>query len=327
MMRYLLLAAFALLNGPWAGTALAAETTYRLPSDSAFLLELNLQAVRNSEVGGKILDLAMEKAVEKLAQKGNTSREEALRQVEQIVGFNPLEEVKTLAVSAADYEKPETSLIAVVQLGKTTGNLEGLLLGLPEYQVTEYEGQQIHSAAPDAGQTLYVAFVTDEAGNRRILFSPKREAVTGLIDQAAGKAASSEASRDFVIEQAEDRLLSLKTVKLPEDFQEEGPPANIAKILKDATMNIDEADGRMAIEFALVAGNEQQAEQLRQMAQGFVAMIEFAKTANPDDDKLQKISGLVNDAVTSRDGATVKVGLQIPAAEVTALLEEKLKNK
>ena len=326
-MRYLLLTAALLIGGGWSTTATAAETTYRLPSDSAFLLELNLQAVRDSQVGGKILDIAMEKAIEKLARKGNTSREEALAQVEQIIGFNPLEEVKTLAVSAADYEKPETSLIAIVQLGKTTGNLEGLLLGLPDYQVTEYEGQQIHSAAPEAGQTLYVAFVADEAGNRRIVLSPKREAVTALLDQAAGKAASSENSRDFTIEQSDDRLLSLKTVKLPEDFKEEGPPANIAKILKDATMNIDEADGRMAIEFALVAGNEQQAEQLRQMAQGFVAMIEFAKTANPDDDKLQKISGLVNDAVTSRDGATVKVGLQIPAAEVTALLEEKLKNK
>lgn len=326
-MRYLLLTAALLIGGGWSTTATAAETTYRLPSDSAFLLELNLQAVRGSQVGGKILDIAMEKAIEKLARKGNTTREEALGQVEQIIGFNPLEEVKTLAVSAADYEKPETSLIAIVQLGKTTGNLEGLLLGLPDYQVTEYEGQQIHSAAPEAGQTLYVAFVVYEAGNRRIVLSPKREAVTALLDQAAGKAASSEASRDFTIEQADDRLLSLKTVKLPEDFKEEGPPANIAKILKDATMNIDETDGRMAIEFALVAGNEQQAEQLRQMAQGFVAMIEFAKTANPDDDKLQKISGLVNDAVTSRDGATVKVGLQIPAAEVTALLEEKLKDK
>ena len=40
---------------------------------------------------------------------------------------------------------------------------------------------------PDDGKTLYVAFVTEESGDRRILFSSQRDAVTNLLDQAAGK--------------------------------------------------------------------------------------------------------------------------------------------
>ena len=327
MLRTALATALLLLGSFFAPVAQAEEATYRLPSETAFILNLDLQAVRKSEVGGRLLGVVVDKAIEKIAEKGNTDREAALKQVEQILGFNPLEEVKSITVSAADYEEPENSLIAVVRLGKTTGNLEGLLLGLPEYAVADYEGQQIHSAAPEAGQTLYVAFVTAESGDRRILFSSQRDAVTNLLDQAAGKSVSGEATTDFAIEQSANRLISLKVNKLPADAIEEGPPANIAKILKDASVSIDEADGRVGVNVALAAATEEQAEQLRQMAQGSIAMIQFAQTANPEDQDLKKISGMLKDAVASRDKTNVKVSVQLPAADLAAMIDEKLKDK
>lgn len=327
MLRTFLTAALLLVGAHAASTARAAEAVYRFPSETAFILNLDLQAVQKSAVGARILDTAINKAVEKIAEKSNLDRAGALKQVEQILGFDPLKEVKSITVSAADYENPEKSLIAVVRLGKTTGNLEGLLLGLPEYQATDYEGQQIHSAAPEAGQTLYVAFVADKDGDRRILFSSQKEAVTNLIDQSTGKSLSGETSTDFAIEQADDRLLSLKVIKLPKDAVEEGPPANVAKLLKDAAVHIDEADGKVGINVALTAADEKQAEQLRQMAQGGVAMLQFAKSANPEDQNLQKLTSLVEDASTSREGATVTVSIQVPAAEITALIDEKLKDK
>jgi hypothetical protein len=327
MLRTTLTAALLLLGGLVSLNAQAAETAYRLPSDTAFILNLDLQAVRNSEVGGRLLGVVVDKAIEKIAEKGNTDREAALKQVEDIVGFNPLEEVKSITVSAADYEEPENSLIAVIRLGKTTGNLEGLLLGLPQYAVEDYEGQQIHSAAPEEGQTLFVAFVTDDSGDRRILFSSQRHAVTNLLDQAAGKSVSGDGMSDFTVEQSEDRLISLKVNKLPEDAVEEGPPANVAKILKDASLGIDEADGRIGLNVSLAAATEEQAEQLRQMAQGSIAMIQFAQTADPEDQDLKKIAGMVKDAVASRDGTNVKVSVQLPAADVAAMIDEKLKDK
>lgn len=327
MLRTALATALLLLGSLSAPVAQAEEATYRLPSDTAFILNLDLQAVRKSEVGGRLLGVVVDKAIEKIAEKGNTDREAALKQVEDILGFNPLEEVKSVTVSAADYEEPENSLIAVVRLGKTTGNLEGLLLGLPEYAVADYEGQQIHSAAPEAGQTLYVAFVTEEAGDRRILFSSQRDAVTNLLDQAAGKSATGDAATDFTVEQSDNRLISLKVNKLPADAIEEGPPANIAKILKDASVSIDEADGRVGVNVALAAATEEQAEQLRQMAQGSIAMIQFAQTANPEDQDLKKISGMLKDAVASRDKTNVKVSVQLPAADLAAMIDEKLKDK
>ena len=327
MLRTALATALLLLGSLSAPVALAEDATYRLPSDTAFILNLDLQAVRKSEVGGRLLGVVVDKAIEKIAEKGNTDREAALKQVEDILGFNPLEEVKSITVSAADYEEPENSLIAVVRLGKTTGNLEGLLLGLPEYAVADYEGQQIHSAAPEAGQTLYVAFVTEASGDRRILFSSQRDAVTNLLDQAAGKSVTGDAAADFTVEQSDNRLISLKVNKLPADAVEEGPPANIAKILKDAAVSIDEADGRVGVNVALAAATEEQAEQLRQMAQGSIAMIQFAQTANPEDQNLKKMAGMIKDAVASRDGTNVKVSVQLPAADVAAMIDEKLKDK
>ncbi len=327
MLRTALATALLLLGSFTAPVAQAEEATYRLPSDTAFILNLDLQAVRKSEVGGRLLGVVVDKAIEKIAEKGNTDREAALKQVEQILGFNPLEEVKSITVLAGDYENPEHSLVAVVRLGKTTGNLEGLLLGLPEYAVADYEGQQIHSAVPDDAKTLYVAFVTEESGDRRILFSSQRDAVTNLLDQAAGKSLAGDAATDFTIDQSEDRLITLKLYKLPADAVEDGPPANIAKILKDASVSIDEADGRVGVNVALAAATEEQAEQLRQMAQGSIAMLQFAQTANPEDQNLKKMAGMIKDAVASRDGTNVKVNVQLPAADLAAMIDEKLKDK
>ena len=327
MLRTLLAAALLVGSGFVPSIVLAEEATYRLPSETAFILNLNLQAVRDSEVGNRLLNLVVDKAIEKIAEKGNTDRDAAIKQVEEIIGFNPLEEVKSITVSAVDYEEPENSLVAVVQLGKTTGNLEGLLLGLPEYAVADYEDRQIHSAAPEDGQTLYVAFVTDEQGNRRILFSSQRDAVTNLLDQTAGKSLAGDASTDFTVDQSASRLITLKVNKLPADAVEEGPPANIAKILKDAAVSIDEADGKVGVNVALAAATEEQAEQLRQMAQGSIAMIQFAQSANPEDEDLKKIAGMVKGATASREGTNVEVGLQLPAADVAAIIDEKLKDK
>jgi hypothetical protein len=327
MLRTLLVAALLVGGSLVPSMSRAEETTYRLPSETAFILNLNLQAVRDSEVGNRLLNLVVDKAIEKIAEKGNTDRDAAIKQVEEIIGFNPLEEVKSITVSAVDYEEPENSLVAVVQLGKTTGNLEGLLLGLPEYAVADYEGHQIHSAAPEDGQTLYVAFVADDAGDRRILFSSQRDAVTNLLDQTTGKSITGDAAKDFTVDQSANRLISLKVNKLPADAVEEGPPANIAKILKDAAVSIDEADGKVGVNVALAAATEEQAEQLRQMAQGSIAMLQFAQSANPEDEDLKKIAGMVKGAAASREGTNVEVSLQLPAADVAAIIDEKLKDK
>ena len=327
MLRTLLAAALLVGSSFLPSMVRAEEATYRLPSETAFILNLNLEAVRDSELGNRLLNVVIDKAIEKIAEKGNTSREAAIQQMEQILGFNPLEEVKSITVSAVDYEAPENSLVAVVQLGKTTGNLEGLLLGLPQYAVADYEGHQIHSAAPEEGQTLYVAFVADDAGDRRILFSSQRDAVTNLLDQAAGKSIAGDAAADFKVAQAANRLISLKVNKLPADAVEEGPPANIAKILKDAALSIDEADGRVGVNVALAAATEEQAEQLRQMAQGSIAMIQFAQTADPEDQDLKKIAGMLKHAASSREGTNVEISLQLPAADLAAMIDEKLKDK
>ena len=67
MLRTTLTAALLLLGGLVSLNAQAAETAYRLSSDTAFILNLDLQAVRNSEVGGRLLGVVVDKAIEKIA--------------------------------------------------------------------------------------------------------------------------------------------------------------------------------------------------------------------------------------------------------------------
>ena len=59
MLRALLAATLLLAGSSFHLTdASAAEVAYRLPAETAFILNLDLQAVRKSEVGGRLLEVA-----------------------------------------------------------------------------------------------------------------------------------------------------------------------------------------------------------------------------------------------------------------------------
>jgi hypothetical protein len=90
------------------------------------------------------------------------------------------------------------------------------------------------------------------------------------------------------------------------------------------SLRISESKGNLDIGLSLTAGAEQQAEQLRQMAQGLIAMLDFAQSANPDDEDLKKVQRLAHDIKAARDGSSLKISLSVPAEELTKFIEGEL---
>jgi hypothetical protein len=125
-----------------------------LPADAKFVVRLDVAAIRQSEVGGPLFERVKGDVLGKMAKdNGGPSAGE----IEQVLGFDPFEEVQAIVVAASEYDSPEKSLVACIQLGQTTGNLEGLMLALPHYQVDSYGDHQIHSARPEDDVTVYGA--------------------------------------------------------------------------------------------------------------------------------------------------------------------------
>src|SRR5215471_10326205 len=188
MLRRAFLATLFVLGGFFHATLRAADVEVSVPADTKFLLQLDLQAFRATPLGAKLFEIAMEKAKAEIAQGFKGGQGPDFKKLDEMLGFDPFEEIQRISVSASDFERPDKSLVISIRLRKTTGNLEGLLLGLPGYEAQAYGKYQIYSAAPDNETHVFGAIHTDAKGEKSVLFASQREAVVRLLDNLDGKA-------------------------------------------------------------------------------------------------------------------------------------------
>lgn len=294
---------------------LAPKMPTNVPVNSKFCIQIDLKAIKQTKLGAMLFSLAKQKAIEELGKEGGD--EAGLAKLQEMLGMDPFEEIQSITLSSAEFEDPEKSMLAMVQLKKTAGNLEGLALGLPEYQSSEYKETQIHSAAPDKKMRVYGAIHGKEDQNRTIVLSPNKSSIETALDALnsnSGKTADEDKSP----------LVRLQLFEIPQDKIGEGPQANIAKIVKTMLLEVEDADEDIAFTAKMSTDTEKQAEQVRQMAQGVIAMIDFAQSMDAEDEDLKKIREMLVGLKATREGSDVQVGLTLNAAKIASALAEEL---
>ena len=287
-----------------------------VPVNSKFCIQIDLNAVKQTKLGAMLFSLAKKKAIEELGKEGGD--EAGLAKLTEMLGMDPFEEIQSITLSSAEFEDPEKSMLAIVQLKKTSGNLEGLALGLPEYEASDYKKTQIHSAAPDKNMRVYGAIHGKEDQNKTIVLSPNKSSIESVLDalDSAPKTSTDSSSKS--------PLVRLQLFEIPQDKIGEGPQANIAKIVKTVLLEVEDADEDISFTAMMTTDTEKQAEQVRQMAQGVIAMIDFAQSMDSDDEDLKKIREMLVGLKATREGSDVQVGLTLKAAKIAASLAEEL---
>ncbi len=310
-----------------AGSNVMADDTVSLslPSDTKFVLQLDLEAFRSSAFGSKIFSMVKEKAMEEIGKSSSGGDGPDMSKIIDMLGFDPFTEIQSVTLAASEFENPEKSLVAIVSMRKTTGNLEGLLLSLPGYSAKDHRGYQIHSASPDDDMHVYGATHTSKSGMKCLLLSPKEDVVTSLLDQMDGESTSTD-RKGIAFSSSPGTMLSLHLSDIPSDHIDKGPQANIAKLLENLNFKVSEAAGKIDVALAMTANNDKQAEQLQQMLQGLIAMIGFAQSADPENEELKMFSRFAQDLRANRDGATVNVGASFESEEVVKLIEKEIDN-
>ena len=129
-----------------------AQTSISVPSDSKFVLQVDLQALKSSKIGSSLFEMAKKAAMDEVGKKID-SKDVSIEKIKEVLGMDPFEEIQGIVICASDFEKPEKSLLGMVRLKKTTGNIEGLLLALPGYAKSEHRNYEIHAASPDDMRT------------------------------------------------------------------------------------------------------------------------------------------------------------------------------
>ena len=320
-----------------AGLAIAERTSSKgamhVPADSKFVIHIDLNAVKQTQLGAMLFKIAKQKALEELGKE--SGEEAAMQRIKETLGMDPFEDIQSITLSSSDFENAEQSMLAMVRLKKTSGNLEGLALALPEYEATEHVGRQIHSASPQNDKRIYGAIHGDGDQDRIVVLTPSLTTIKAALDQlddakiespGAEKASAASASAALTTSEppAGKTLASLQVFEIPTEKLGKGPQAVIAKIVTSFNVELSSEGDNLTATAIMTTENEKQAEQLQQMASGFVAMIELAQSMDSNDRELKQIRETLKGVETKITDKRVCVRLRLNADQIAKAISKEL---
>lgn len=297
----------ALIAGPTQ-----AQSTVAVPDDAKFVVQLNVAAFANTELGGKVLELTQKMASEEIGSEDK----DVMETVEETLGFNPLEELQTLTIVGSDYESPEEGLRVVLQMKKTTGNLEGMMLGLPGYESYEKEGHTIHTASED-DMAAFASIQEDKSGNKRVVIATSESKLMDLLTEQETRI-----QRQVSWTVPDGTFAQLQVIQFPEDLMDVDQAKNVVKLLENVSVFLGEDGSDFTADVALTATNEKKAEQIEQLVLGVKAMVGLFQDEIGDDEDAKMAMEILDQVSIDREGRTLTVHGSLPEEMMLKFLRE-----
>lgn len=298
------------------GNFASAQTVVDVPEDAKFVVQVDVGQFRDTRLGSKLLKLT-----QKMAQEEIGSDDDVMQQIEEALGFNPLEEIQTLTIIGTSFEDPEETLHVLLQMGKTTGNLEGMMLTLPNYSSDEQGGHTIHSAG-DGDVRAFATIHQARDGNHVILASSNRSDLMDLLDSVKSGERSSGRGRKIRNAIPDGIFAQVQILEFPEEVLEHDPPGNIARMVKDVSVTLGEEGEDYAAHVVLTTDTEKRADQILQLAQGLKALVGLFEEEIGDDEEARMALSLLEKVSVERDGTTVTLRAAVPEALIIEFLQE-----
>ena len=219
-------------------------------------------------------------------------------------------------IAIDNLEDPEANLAAIIQLGETTGNIEGLLLGLPGYESAKEHGVTIHSADFD-GQKVYAA-IHSKGKNKAVVIAPDKDRLISAMEHVAD-------IREMVgsTSTSKSPFIRVSVNELPAEMIGDGPQATIAKLVKTIELTVAENGDQLAANLALTTDSSEHAEQIRQMADGLKAMLGLAMSADEDED-LKQVAELAKGLKVSSNDNQFDASISVPVDMILKFLKEQV---
>jgi len=307
-----------------AGNAIG-QNSISIPTDSKFVLQIDLQALKKSKIGSSLFEMAKEAALKEIGKNFNKD-EVSKDKVQEVLGMDPFEEVQSIVICSSEYENPEKSMLGMVRLKQTTGNLEGLLLGLPGYESSKHGKYEIHSAHGDSPKegVFYGAIHKNASGNHTLIMGASKQSVTGLLDSLDASLSSATPLKNVPLASDRKMLLSMQVLELPTTELGKGPQANIAALLKSVDFSISEEDDELELKGAMLASTDKQAEKIRQSIQGLSAMVELFVSMDDQDEDVQEAMKFLKKIKVTQEGESVKIKLRLPASQIAEMIKKEI---
>jgi|GEM_PF-3525378 len=291
------------------------------PKEAIFEVRLNVAAVQDTKVGSKLIRAVKRLAAEEIGD--DLDPEKAFESFEEALGFDPMEEVRSIRLFGNSFEDPEKGIQAVIEMKNTTGNVEGLLLALPGYDSSEHGKHAIHSVAPDDKHRAFGAI--HETSPKHIVIATNKDRVEDMLDSLDDRRSSSPSDRERDRKSSRDgaSLVAVRLLQLPKQLEDmDGPPKTILKMVKQASLHIREYGEDLEVEVNVEADTEKHAEQIHQLAKGAAAMVSLASETEEDEEELQMVARVLETLETEHDGNSVNMSVKLPQELVLEFLRE-----
>lgn len=289
-------------------TAVAVEpSSVKLPAESKLVVKLDMEAMQKSGFGKKLTELVMERLLEEIADRAGISVP-GNEEVQGFLGFNPIEETRSIIISASDFQNPENGILAIIAMKKSIGNVEAMLPSVPGYAVKKVGDHTIHSASPQEKMQIHLAIHTCAEGNKTLVAGSTEEIVTQHLARMEGKSSSDEATYDYT--PCAGAMIDLHVKEIPADRLGEGPQTVIATMVDSIAFHLIDDSKALNLSLDLTAVDDQGAQDLDGMLQSVVPMLE------------SEVSGFVEGLKVNRDGKKVSLAASMDSEQVVTLLSE-----
>ena len=288
-MRLLTTAAAAVCLALPVGVASAGRiSSERVPSGSNFVVHVDIEALHDSKVGQALLEILMEQGLD------------AIDDVEEELGFNPLDVLHDVTVSGNDQDGEDVVIVATGHRDLLDA-LDRLREEAENVDEREEDGVEFTRYAGDGDGDEAINIWTSESRDVvTIVASPDVDALVRGVRTFRGRddGADIDAPRNsFVLIMAH----SLEGV-------DAGPAAAVLQLSKGVMINIGEDDDELSIDLQMHAESEDAAKALAQMVQGLAAFAKVAMAEEMEDDRaLDLLDGLTFDT----DGSLVSIRLHV----------------
>lgn len=307
---------FATLAGLFLPPAYATgQELLQLPEQAKYFVHVNIDSFRKTELGARLFQMARDQALAELSD-GKADLDE----LREVLGFDPFTDLDAMTIVGSDFEKPELHAHVMIRLKKTTGNLEGLIATMPDYDSGEYGDHVIHSARPGEGKRMFGAIHIDGRGTRRVMVAPVEKQVKDLLDMLDGKNGS---RKSIELDTKKGQFVHVELLEMPDAKKVgRGPQANIAKMLEGLAFRVVSDDGELKLSLRMETGEERKAKQIRQMVQGVSAMLQMI--GDESDEDFARGQRILEELKVKRDGKTVRIELKIPEQDLIDLVEHEM---
>jgi len=273
-------------------------------TDSTWELQLNLHKIFASRLGEMLLQVVQEEKPEKLA---------AMDEFVDALGFDPRHDVQQIIVFGDGFE--ETSPTALVNIGKSRGNLEGWILAAPGYQSEELPGEvllhsfliekrrpQRNNDGMKFSERLWCALPFSEQEEAFVVVASfDRDKTVHLVDTVLDQGLGQFGNR-----LEGNKILSLSVndfSEVPIEIDQNEPGSAIIKTVQSVTMDASSDSDRLTANCEITTFSPPRARQLHQLLTGLKAMVQLS--ANSEDLEAQKAGEIMkNLQVNYTEGET-----------------------